>query len=132
MVEVADLAEVRERGDVEVDGAASLVGIARVKDDADQGQDFGDGRRCPRLRPRRDEPERLHVAVEAGDLFGGQIKVVDAEFASFAQEVVVDVGDIANAPRLVTEVTQPALQDVEGEVHLGMSEVRRVIRSDPA
>ena len=55
-----------------------------------------------------------------------------AELARLAQDVVVDVGDVAHAPRLVAGVAQPALQHVVGEVHRGVAEVRRVVGRDAA
>ena len=60
--------------------------------------------------------EQAHVGVEAGHLLGRQVEVVDTELAGLAQDVVVDVGDVAHAPRLVPGVPQAALQHVEGEV----------------
>ena len=107
-----------EGGDVEVDRPAGLVGVARVEDRADQREDLGDGRGGPGLGPRREQAERGHVGVEAGDLLGRQVEVVDAELAGLAQDVVVDVGDVAHAARLVPEVAQPPLEDVEGQVDL--------------
>ena len=57
---------------------------------------------------------------------------MDAELACLAQDVVVDVGDVAHAPRLVAEVAQPALQDVEGQVDLGVAQVGGVVGRDAA
>ena len=95
VVVVADLAEARERRDVEVDGAAGLIGVARVEHGSDECEDLGDGRGGTGLGPRGDERERVHVAVEPGDLLGRQVEVVDAELAGLAQDVVVDIGDVA-------------------------------------
>ena len=66
----------------------------------------------------RKQAQGGHVAVEPGDLLGGQVEVVHAELAGLAQDVVVDVGDVAHAARVVPEVAQPPLEDVEGQVHL--------------
>ena len=65
---------------------------------------------------RGEHVERRHVVVEAGDLGGGQVEVVHAELAGLAQQVVVDVGDVAHAAGLVAEVAEAALQHVVGEV----------------
>ena len=72
---------------------------------------------------RGQQVERLHVGVEAGHLLGRQVEVVDAELAGLAQDVVVDVGDVAHALRLVAEVAQPPLQHVVGDVGGGVAEV---------
>ena len=47
------------------------------------------------------EAQRVHVGVEAGHLLGRQVEVVDAELAGLAQDVVVDVGDVAHDTGLV-------------------------------
>ena len=73
-----------------------------------------------------------HVALEPRQLLGREVQVVDAQLARLAQDVVVDVGDVANAVRLVTGVAQSALQDVEGQVDEGVAQVRRVVRRDAA
>ncbi len=132
VVEVADVAEAREGGDVEVDGTARLVGVAGVEDGPDQGQDLGDGRGGAGLRPRGDQPEGGHVVVEAGDLLGRQVEVVDAELPGLAQDVVVDVGHVAHAAGFVAGVAQPALEHVEGQVDEGVAQVGRIVGRDPA
>ncbi len=98
-VEVAHRTERREGGDVEVDRPAGLVGVAGIEDRADQGEDLGDGRGGPRLGPRRDQAQCRHVGVEPADLLGGQVEEVDSELPGLAQDVVVDVGDVAYAAR---------------------------------
>ena len=131
-VEVADLPEAGEGGHVEVDRPAGLVGVTRVEHRADQGEDLGDGGRGPRLGPRGDEAEGGHVVVEPGDLLGGQVQIVHPELAGLAEDVVVDIGDVAHAPRVVPEIAQASLEDVEGQVDLGVTEVGRVVGGDPA
>ena len=68
------------------------------------------------LQLDRQHVEGVHVAVEAGDLGGGQVEVVDAQLAGLAQQVVVDVGDVAHAAGLVAAVPQPALEHVVDHV----------------
>ena len=83
-------------------------------------------------RYTREQSEGRHVGVEARHLLGGEVEVVHAELARLAQDVVVDVGDVAHQPGLVPEVAQPSLQDVEGQVHLGVPDVGGVIGRDAA
>ena len=78
------------------------------------------------------EAEGRHVGVEAGHLLGRQVEVVDAELAGLAQDVVVDVGDVAHAAGLVAQVAQAALEDVEGQVDGGVAQVGGVVGGDPA
>ena len=130
--EVADLAEALERGDVEVDGAAGLVGVAPVQDHADEAPDVGDGRGGPGLAPVGQQPEGAHVGLEARGLGGRQVEVVHAELAGLAQDVVVDVGDVAHAPGLVAAVAETTLEDVVGEVGGGVTEVAGVVGRDAA
>ena len=54
--------------------------------------------------------------VETSDLLSGEVEVVHAELSGLAQDVVVDVGDVAHALGLVPEVAKPPLEDVVGEV----------------
>src|SRR5690606_2562769 len=129
---VADLSELREVGDLEVDRAAGLIGEALVEHHADEAADVGDGRGRPRLGPGREHLEALHVGVEAGELGGGQVQVVDAELAGLGQDAVVDVGDVTHAARLVAEVAEPPLENVVGQVRGRVPEVRRVVRRDAA
>ena len=131
-VQVADLAEPRERRHAEVHAATGLVGVAGLEHHPDEAEDVGDGRGGPRLAERRQEPEGLHVGVEAGHLLGRQVEVVHAELAGLAQDVVVDVGDVADALGLVAQVPQPALQHVVGQVGGGVAEVGGVVRRDAA
>ena len=92
----------------------------------------GIARGGPRLGPRRDHVEAIHVGVEAGQLGRREVEVVHAELAGLGQDAVVDVGDVADAPRVVAEVAQASLQDVVGQVGGGVAEVGRVVRGDPA
>ena len=80
----------------------------------------------------RQHVERLHVALEAGLLAGGEVEVVHAELAGLGEQRVVDVGDVAHARDRVAEVDQPALQHVVGEERRGVTEVRGVVRRDAA
>ncbi len=131
-VVAADAPELGEGGHAEVDRAARLVGEPALERGADQRQDLRNGRGGPRLGVHRQQVEQPHVGVEAGHLLGRQIEVVHAELAGLAQDVVVDVGDVAHALRLVPGVAQAALQHVEVEVHGGVPQVRRVVRGDAA
>ncbi len=100
---------------------ARAVGVAGVEHGADERQDVGDGRGGAGLAVDGEQRQRRHVGVEARHLLGGEVEVVDTELARLAQDVVVDVGDVAHQPRFVAEVDEPPLQDVEGQVHLGVA-----------
>ncbi len=69
---------------------------------------------------------------EASHLLGRQVQVVDAELSRLAQNVVVDVGDVAHDAGLVAGVLQAPLEKVELQVHGGVPEVRRLIARDAA
>jgi hypothetical protein len=131
-VEVADLPEALEARDVEVDTAAGLVGVAAVEHHADEAADVGDGGGGAGLAPARQQVERPHVVVEAGGLGRGEVQVVDAQLPRLAQQVVVDVGDVADRLGVVPAVPQPALQHVVGEVQRGVADVGGVVRRDAA
>ena len=74
----------------------------------------------------------VHVALEAGLLAGGEIEVVHPELAGLGEERIVDVGDVADALHRVATVDQPALQHVVGDERRRVTEMRRVVRRDPA
>ena len=74
----------------------------------------------------------MHVALELGHLARGEVQVVHAQLTGLAQDVVIDVGHVAHAARLVAGVAQPTLEDVEGQVHEGVAEVGRVVGRDAA
>ena len=67
-----------------------------------------------------------------GFLGGGQIEIVHAELASFGEQGIVDVGDVADALDGVAFVDQMALEQVVGDERRGVTEVRGVVRGDPA
>ncbi len=131
-VVAADPAELGEGRHAEVDRTAGLVRKAPLERVADQREDLRDGGRRPRLGVHGQEVEQSHLGVETRHLLGRQVQVVHTELAGLAQDVVVDVGDVAHALRLVPGILQAALEHVEVEVHGGMSEVRGVIRRDAA
>ena len=124
--------ETGEAGHAEVDGAPRLVGMTALERDPDEGQDLGDGRRRPRLRVHGEEVEQPHLGVEARHLLRGQVEVVHPELAGLAENVVVDVGDVAHAPGGVPSVAEAALEHVEDEIHRGMAQVRGVVGRDAA
>ena len=84
------------------------------------------------LGERRTRAERLHVGAEAGQLGLGQLEVGHAELAGLGEDGVVDVGDVAHHAHLVTELLEPADEEVVGEVGGGVAEVRGVVRRDAA
>ena len=79
--------------------------------------------------------QRERVGEQAGEVdpaSGGEVEVVHPEAAGLAQDVVVDVGDVAHAARIVAEVAQPPLQHVVGEVDGGVADVGGVVGRDAA
>ncbi len=108
------------------------VGVAPVEHHADEPADVGDRRRGTRPHRHRQRVQRVHVGVEARLLLGGEVEVVHAQLAGLGEQRIVDVGDVAHARHAVTEVDQPPLQHVVGEVRRGVAEVGGVVRRDAA
>ena len=106
--------------------------MAALEGGADQREDLRDGRGGPRLGVDGQQVQQAHLGVETRHLLGCQVQVVHAELARLAQDVVVDVGDVAHQLRLVAGVPQTPLEHVEVQVHGGVAEVRRVVRGDAA
>ena len=97
-------AEVGERVHVEVHRATGLIRVAAVEHHPDEAADVGDGRRCARLAPARQQIEGQHVGLEARCLGRREIEVVHTERAGLGEDGVVDVGDVAHALRVVAGV----------------------------
>ena len=125
----ADAPELGEGRHAEVHRAAGLVGVAALERGADQREDLRDRRGGPRLGVHGQQVQQAHLGVEARHLLGRQVQVVHAELACLAQDVVVDVGDVAHQLRLVAGVPQAPLEHVEVQVDGGMAEVRGVVRA---
>ena len=121
-----------ERGHVEVHRPAGGVGVAPVEHHADEPEDVVDGRRGPGLAEGGQHPQGLHVGVEPGHLPGGQVEVGLAQLPGLAQQVVVDVGDVAHAQGAVPLVPQPALDHVVEQVGGGVADVGGVVGRDAA
>ena len=55
-----------------------------------------------------------------------------AEFTGFLQDVVVNIGHVSHTTSLVAQVSKATLQDVEGQIDLGVAQVGCVVRSNAA
>src|SRR5680860_623585 len=124
--------EVRRGRHVEVGRAVSQVRVARVEKPFDDRHDLLDGLRGARLRVERPHVQGFHVPVEPVDLGLRELQEGHTELTGLGQDRVVDVGDVAHHPHLVTELFEPARQQVVGEIRGGMAEVGRVVRRDAA
>ncbi len=76
--------------------------------------------------------ECLHVPFETRFLAGGQIQIVHAELSSLGEQRIIDVGHVAHAPDLVTQVDEPALQHVVRQESRRVTDVGGVVRRDSA
>ena len=130
--QVAELAEPFERGHVEVDAASCQVGVTPVEHHADEAQDVVDGRRGARFAVGGEHAEGSHVGLEPGRLLGGQLQVGNSQLTGLAEEVVVDIGDVADTQRAMADVAKAALQDVVQHVGGGVAHVGGVVGRDPA
>ena len=104
-VEPTHASEAFETTHAEVHGTASLVGVAVVEYLTDESADVGHSRRGPGRTVRLDEAKGCHVTVEHRDLACCQIEIMHAEFASLTQDVIVDIGVIADTAGFMTPVT---------------------------
>ena len=121
IVIVTDVAKGREGADVKVDRPSRFVGRTLFDRRANERQDLWDGRGGSRFREHREEAERIHLRVEHSNLFGRQIEVMHAEFTGFLQDVVVNIGHVSHTTSLVAQIPKATLQDVEGQIDLGMA-----------
>src|ERR1019366_4730150 len=116
VVEAAQPPVIRVHARVEEDPAAHLADV------------LGRARR----HVDREEPDLAHVVVEHAHLLGGQLAEVDAALARDPQDVVIDVGDVADAAHAQAGVPEATMQHVEDVIDECMTEVRRVVGRDAA
>ena len=118
-------AVVREAGDVEiyVPGIAD-VGVAGVQNGLDELDLVGDVSGGPGLARGRKNPQRAvglrKLPLEAV----GPFPPGAAGLGGFAENLVVDVGHVADHPHVVPAAAQPPCEHVEGERRTHMADVR--------
>jgi hypothetical protein len=61
--------------------------------------------------------------IELRHLLGREVQVVHAELSGFAQEVVIDVGDVSNASNFMSLIDEPTFQHVKREIDKRVTEV---------
>src|SRR5699024_4982167 len=133
---VAQLAVVGPRADVEVDVAAAVggrVGVTALDEGVDERDHLRDVTGRPRLVGRGEDPEQLErlggvalVAVAQGEPVGTGLRCL-------AQDLVVDVGDVADEGDVVPVAAhEPAPQHVEGHGEAQVADVRGALRRQPA
>lgn len=99
---------------------------------ADHRDDLIDVRGCTRLLIGRKHPEAGLVLVHGLDHATGQIGIDLAVLVSAAQNLVVDIGDIAHVVHIVTALPQIAGDHIKGHQHPGMAQVTVVIHRHAA
>ena len=83
-------------------------------------------------RVGRQHPQRLHVLAEQLGLALGELDPVDADLGRPLQQRVVDVGDVLDVADRVPGRPPGPVEQVEGDVGVGVAEVRRVVGRDAA
>ncbi|CAB4702287.1 unannotated protein [freshwater metagenome] len=124
---VGQLAVRRPAADVEVDVARPVlrgVGVAARDQLTDQLHHLGDVTGGGRLVGGRRDVEGGVGLVELAVHRVGEVVPGPALFGGLGEDLVVDVGDVADEGHLVVEVTQPALQDVEVDPRAHVADVR--------
>ena len=124
---VGQLAVRRPGPHVEVDVAGAVgggVGVTALDQRLDQLDHLGDVAGGRRLVGRRGDVERGVGVVQLALHRGGEVVPGPALCCGLGQDLVVDVGDVADEGDLETEVAQPALQDVEGDARAHVPDVR--------
>ena len=106
--------------------------MALVEHHADKAANVGDSGSGTRFTPAFDDVERFHVGIEPSGFGCSEIEVVHAQLASFAQKIVIDIGDVANTARFMAKVAQAALQNVVGDVGRSVPKVRCVVGRNAA
>ena len=114
-----------ERAHVEVDVAAGRVRVVAVDQPPHQRDHLGDVPGRPGLVRRRQAAQRVVRPGEGALVAHGQLPVRDVLVAGVVDDLVVDVGDVADEGDDVAAVLEPAAQHVEGEPGADVPDVRR-------
>ena len=121
-----------ERADVEVDVAVDGVGVPALDQPLHEHDHLGDVPGGPRLVGGRQDAEDV-VGARAGPLVVvGPRPPRDAVRVGLGEDLVVDVGDVADVGDLEPAVGQPAAQHVEGERRAHVPDVRAPLHGEPA
>ena len=81
---------------------------------------------------RRNNAEGLHVGAEQFNLGFGQLTPVHTGGRGAFQKRVVDIRHVLGVVHAKTRVNPDPLQGVEGQVGVGVADVRRIVGRDPA
>src|SRR5690606_33229041 len=111
---------------------ARCVGVALVDQGLDHAEHAVDMFAGPRLLIRTQHAQAALVLVHGGDHALGQLLEAFAILGSTADDLVVDVGDVAYVGQVVTTVAQPAGYHIEGHHDPGMADMTEVIHGHAA
>ncbi len=103
------------------------VGQPAALERADHRQHLRHVRGGARLVGRWQQADRGDVGVHRGDHLVGQCAHRDAALERAADDLVVDVGDVAHVGHVEAERAQPAVDDVEGRHHPRVTHVAEVV-----
>ena len=130
--DVAQLAELRIAAHRKVDVAAALVGVALVNERLDDLEHLGNVIRSANVMIGFQPVQVAHVLEVASRFTVAQLLPGEADLFRFAQDVVVDVGDVLNVGDIPSLVAHDPDQDIEGEKGEGVPDMGRVVRCDAA
>ncbi len=111
----------------EVDVAAGGIGHPPGDEALDDGDDLGDVLGGLGLATRQIEAESGHILVEGADEFLGQGVTVDPPLVGPVDDLVVDVGVVADVVDLVTGKPEIAVDDVEDDIGAGVADMAVVV-----
>ena len=126
------LAVAGEGRDLEVHVAVDRVGLAALDQARGDLDDLIDVRRHPRLDVGRQHAEHPHVGVVQIGVAVGVGQPVDARRRRRGEDLVLDVGDVADERHLVAEEHQRAADQIEADRRVGVADVRRRVGRGPA
>ena len=119
-IEILELAVVHR-----IDGLASLQLINQVHDQRNRLHRSD-------IVPRWQHIEGRHVLSEQLGLLLGECGPVHAGFRCPLQQRVVNIGDVLNVIHIEAAIAPHPVQQVKGDVGVGVADMRRVVRSDSA
>ena len=117
---------------VEVDVAATGVGVARFDQPLDQLDHLGDVTGGPRLGGWRQDAERVVGGRERPLVGRRPFPPGPVGGGGFVEDLVVDVGDVADEGDVAAPRAEPAAQDVERDPATHMADVRQSLHGGAA
>ncbi len=115
-----------------VDITICCIGMAVLDQTLDNGNDVIDMFRCLGLQGRAQHPQPVHILIKGGNVAISNSAVVGPFLNGPVDDLVVDIGVIADVGHLIPGKLQVAVDHIKHDTGPGMADVAEVIDRNPA